>query len=51
MNYFAAVASPKGHGWTEVLVTRENGRMTQTETGVVYKSTKAMKAALAAKNR
>ena len=50
IKYYAAVGT--GRKWAEVLVVRENGRqVSQTPTGVIYATTRAMQAGLEARNR
>lgn len=49
MQYYGFVA--KGRRWSEVLVTKEQGkRSTQTDTGVVYPSFRAAEKAVGDKN-
>ena len=52
IQYYGAAANPNGKGWAEVLATKVAGqRSTQEYTGVIYKTTREMEAAIADKNR
>lgn len=54
VTYYAAVGNPNGPGWAEVLTTTSpdpRTRSTHVPTGITYRTTREMDAAISAKNK